>query len=349
MDRALVQPLYRSLNEEEIRWAELFAEFLESNRVNKGPTLTSSTERVFTAFSDFMEDKGFPRYDHASEFRADKWLWNALFERHGFSCGGGLGTKRTTGFAVNNSRDPVVFGEVREADLSDFRVFCGKTRLALVANALLRYAGDLVSDELVNEIIDSFDRTGVNNLTTDERYRTAHLHALFLGLVENDVPVPVDVKAWMIEHRAKLSEKVHSYNPGFKRSKSTDFFQEYLRWPPWDALRTVEKRVKRPDEEEDEPCCLPSPTVRTVTPEKAAEFVKLPSVSLEPDGWTKMKDFRNAFLGAFLHEEPAAGKGRPTLDDLRLVFEPLGLEFVTNKRHEGVRSDWVKGIRIFAN
>eukprot|EP00899_Mesostigma_viride_P014790 jgi/Mesvir1/23311/Mv21007-RA.1 len=344
LERALVQPLYRALTDQEVRWAELFAEFLETNRVNKGPTLTSATERVFSVFSDFMEDKGFPRYDHANEFRSDKCFWNALFERHGFSCGGGLGMKRTTGFAVNTSRDPVAFGEVCKADLSDFRVFCGKTRLALVANALMRYAGDVVSDELVNEIIDAFDRTGVNNLTTDERYRTAHLHALFLGMVENDVPVPPDVKAWMIDHRARLSEKVYSHNPSFKRPKTGDFFQEQLRWGSWDALRCVEKRARR-DEEEEEEEEISTPS-RNVTPEKATEFLQLPSVSLDADGWTKMKDFRNAFLGGFLHEEPAAGKGRPTLEDLRSVFGPLGLDFVSNKRRDGVRSDWVKGIRI---
>eukprot|EP00899_Mesostigma_viride_P018615 jgi/Mesvir1/26755/Mv20531-RA.1 len=346
VERSLVQPLCRSLTAQESRWAELFAEFLETNRVNKGPTLTSSTERVFSVFSDFMEDKGFPRYDHANEFRSDKCFWNALFERHGFSCGGGLGMKRTTGFAVNTSRDPVVFGEVGKTDLSDFRVFCGKTRLALVANALLRYAGDLVSDELVNEIIDAFDRTGVNNLTTDERYRTAHLHALFLGMVENDVPVPADVKAWMIEHRERLSEKVYSYNPGFKRPKAADFFQENLRWPPWDALRCIEKRARGDEDDEEEETSEVSMPSGVITPEKAAEFLQLPSVSLDADAWTKMKDFRNAFLGGFLHEEPAAGKGRFTLEELRNVFTPLGLDFITNKRRDGVRSDWVKGIRI---
>eukprot|EP00899_Mesostigma_viride_P014897 jgi/Mesvir1/23408/Mv21100-RA.1 len=221
---ALSAPLYRDLTEEERLHAHVFADFVDSKRVNKGPTLSASTERVFDAFSDFLEDRNFPKYDHFSRFREDKWYWNALFDRYGFSTGGGLGSKRTSGFSVNGSRDPKdactesVSLEDPDPDRCDFRVFCGKPRLSLVTNALMKYAGDLVSDEVLNEIIDAFDRTGVNNLTTEERYRTSHLHGLVTAMAENGVSVPEAVRDWIVDHRAALSEKIYSHNAQFQRS-----------------------------------------------------------------------------------------------------------------------------------
>eukprot|EP00899_Mesostigma_viride_P003575 jgi/Mesvir1/13218/Mv06174-RA.1 len=132
--RALDEPLYRSLTDEETRLARLFHEFLETDRVVKGPEHTAKTARVFEAFSDFMEDKG--------------------------------GTVMS------------------DLDLSDFAVFKGRTRLGMVAGALMKYAGDGVKDELTNEIIDRLDRTGVENLGTEEKYKTCHLHALFLVMAQ---------------------------------------------------------------------------------------------------------------------------------------------------------------------
>eukprot|EP00899_Mesostigma_viride_P004530 jgi/Mesvir1/14078/Mv20409-RA.1 len=344
---ALSAPLYRDLTEEERLHAHVFSDFVDSKRVNKGPTLSASTERVFDAFSDFLEDRNFARYDHFSRFQEDKWFWNALFDRYGFSTGGGLGSKRTSGFSVNGSRDlkdactESVSLEDPDPDRCDFRVFCGKTRLSLVTNALMKYAGDLVSDEVLNEIIDAFDRTGVNNLTTEERYRTSHLHGLVTAMAENGVSVPEAVRDWIVDHRAALSEKIYSHNAQFRRSRSGDFFQETLRWQRWDALlRSTDKRRHTESEEES------SSEIESVYTTKAAEFMQLENVKQDPEAWVKMKDFRQAFLVDFCGEDVSNRKNAVTNEDLRTLFEPFGLKFFRNKRRDGVRSDWVNGITI---
>eukprot|EP00899_Mesostigma_viride_P001632 jgi/Mesvir1/1146/Mv17653-RA.1 len=348
--RALDEPLYRSLTDEETRLARLFHEFLETDRVVKGPEHTAKTARVFEAFSDFMEDKGGDRYDHEARFQQDKRFWNALFERHGYSCGGGLGTKRTTGFFVNDNRGVVSNGVMSDLDLSDFAVFKGRTRLGMVAGALMKYAGDGVKDELTNEIIDRLDRTGVENLGTEEKYKTCHLHALFLVMAQKKARVPREVKRWMLEHRRRLSDKVWDMNPNFKRGRM-DFFHERARWPPWDSLRTFEDEdaPDRPDPAVPERASEAAPAA-VPTLENAEAFLASPLVVLCKDGYTKVKDFRKAYLGQFLGDPLwHAGKGRTTVEDLRAIFEPSGIEFVSDKKIKGVKADWVKGVRLADN
>eukprot|EP00899_Mesostigma_viride_P021559 jgi/Mesvir1/29404/Mv09312-RA.1 len=248
--RALDEPLYRSLTDEETRLARLFHEFLETDRVVKGPEHTAKTARVFEAFSDFMEDKG--------------------------------GTVMS------------------DLDLSDFAVFKGRTRLGMVAGALMKYAGDGVKDELTNEIIDRLDRTGVENLGTEEKYKTCHLHALFLVMAQKKARVPREVKRWMLEHRRRLSDKVWDMNPNFKRGRM-DFFHERARWPPWDSLRTFEDEdaPDRPDPAVPERASEAAPAA-VPTLENAEAFLASPLVVLCKDGYTKVKDFRKAYLGQFL-------------------------------------------------
>eukprot|EP00899_Mesostigma_viride_P029743 jgi/Mesvir1/9954/Mv05746-RA.1 len=262
--RALDEPLYRSLTDEETRLARLFHEFLETDRVVKGPEHTAKTARVFEAFSDFMEDKG--------------------------------GTVMS------------------DLDLSDFAVFKGRTRLGMVAGALMKYAGDGVKDELTNEIIDRLDRTGVENLGTEEKYKTCHLHALFLVMAQKKARVPREVKRWMLEHRRRLSDKVWDMNPNFKRGRM-DFFHERARWPPWDSLRTFEDEdaPDRPDPAVPERASEAAPAA-VPTLENAEAFLASPLVVLCKDGYTKVKDFRKAYLGQFLGDPLwHAGKGgRPS-------------------------------------
>eukprot|EP00899_Mesostigma_viride_P000392 jgi/Mesvir1/10353/Mv10554-RA.1 len=344
--RALDEPLHRPLTDEETRWARLFHEFLETDRVLKGPEHTSKTARVFEAFSDFVEDKGFPRYDHEKRFHQDKRFWNALFERHGYSCGGGLGTKRTSGFLVNDDRGVVPNGMMADVDLSDFAVFKGRTRLGMVTGALMKYAGDGVKDEVTNEIIDRLDRTGVEDLGTEEKYKTCHLHAIFLVMMQKKARVPRDIKRWMVEHRRRLSDKVWDTNPNFKRGRM-DFFHERARWPLWDALRTFE--------DQDAPECPVDSFPERVsdaapTPENAEAFLSSSLVTLSKDGHAKVKDFRKAYLGQFLGDQAwHAGKGRTTVGDLRALFEPHGIEFMTDKKFKGVKADWVKGLELRAS
>eukprot|EP00899_Mesostigma_viride_P013456 jgi/Mesvir1/22110/Mv18713-RA.1 len=298
--RALDEPLYRSLTDEETRLARLFHEFLETDRVVKGPEHTAKTARVFEAFSDFMEDKG--------------------------------GTVMS------------------DLDLSDFAVFKGRTRLGMVAGALMKYAGDGVKDELTNEIIDRLDRTGVENLGTEEKYKTCHLHALFLVMAQKKARVPREVKRWMLEHRRRLSDKVWDMNPNFKRGRM-DFFHERARWPPWDSLRTFEDEdaPDRPDPAVPERASEAAPAA-VPTLENAEAFLASPLVVLCKDGYTKVKDFRKAYLGQFLGDPLwHAGKGRTTVEDLRAIFEPSGIEFVSDKKIKGVKADWVKGVRLADN
>eukprot|EP00899_Mesostigma_viride_P027296 jgi/Mesvir1/7751/Mv11694-RA.1 len=322
------------MTEEETRLASEFAAFVQTNRVSKGPTLSSATEKVFEAFSDFLEDRGRERYDHVARFRKDKWFWNTLFERFGFSTGGGLGIKRTTGFCVTGSRDPVDDAVGTEVELFD--VFKGKSRLAMVASCLMNFAGDLVSDEVINELVDGIDRAGVNGLTTEDRYKTSQLHASVTALVENGIAVPPEMREWLLDHRAKMSEKVYSLN-ALKKSRSCDFFQDKLRWPPWDALASSDGKRARRDEE-----CWSS----TVNSESAERFLGQECVSMDPDAWMKTTDFRKAFLGEFMGEDPRARRGRPTNEDLKKLFEPFGLEFTPLTRRGDVRAEWVRGVRL---
>eukprot|EP00899_Mesostigma_viride_P003499 jgi/Mesvir1/1314/Mv22537-RA.1 len=247
--RALDEPLYRSLTDEETRLARLFHEFLETDRVVKGPEHTAKTARVFEAFSDFMEDKG--------------------------------GTVMS------------------DLDLSDFAVFKGRTRLGMVAGALMKYAGDGVKDELTNEIIDRLDRTGVENLGTEEKYKTCHLHALFLVMAQKKARVPREVKRWMLEHRRRLSDKVWDMNPNFKRGRM-DFFHERARWPPWDSLRTFEDEdaPDRPDPAVPERASEAAPAA-VPTLENAEAFLASPLVVLCKDGYTKVKDFARPTSASF--------------------------------------------------
>eukprot|EP00899_Mesostigma_viride_P012436 jgi/Mesvir1/21193/Mv21540-RA.1 len=262
--RALDEPLYRSLTDEETRLARLFHEFLETDRVVKGPEHTAKTARVFEAFSDFMEDKG--------------------------------GTVMS------------------DLDLSDFAVFKGRTRLGMVAGALMKYAGDGVKDELTNEIIDRLDRTGVENLGTEEKYKTCHLHALFLVMAQKKARVPREVKRWMLEHRRRLSDKVWDMNPNFKRGRM-DFFHERARWPPWDSLRTFEDEdaPDRPDPAVPERASEAAPAA-VPTLENAEAFLASPLVVLCKDGYTKVKDFARPTSASFWGPAVARREGK---DDRR--------------------------------
>eukprot|EP00899_Mesostigma_viride_P005190 jgi/Mesvir1/14672/Mv05338-RA.1 len=294
---------------------------------DKGPELTAKTAHVFEAFSDFMEDKGFDRYDHEKRFARDKWFWIALFERHGYSCGGGLGTKRSSGFLVTGDRAVVSNGILPDVDLSDFAVFKGRTRLGMVTNALMNYAGDGVKDELTNDIIDRLDRTG------------------------KKIRVPREIKRWMIEHRRRLSDKVWDTNPNFKRGRM-DFFQERAGWPAWDALRAFEDVQPPASTVDDDAESVGTEGVSDAaapTPENAAAFLSSGLAVLSPEGYVKVKDFRQAYLGRYLGEPFwQAGKGRTTVEELRALFEARGIEFVTNKKVKGVKGDWVKGVELRA-
>eukprot|EP00899_Mesostigma_viride_P003576 jgi/Mesvir1/13219/Mv06175-RA.1 len=80
-----------------------------------------------------------------------------------------------------------------------------------------------------------------------------------------------------------------------------DFFHERARWPPWDSLRTFEDEdaPDRPDPAVPERASEAAPAA-VPTLENAEAFLASPLVVLCKDGYTKVKDFRKAYLGQFL-------------------------------------------------